>query len=46
MLVKTFRAKAEGSAHAPALAQLPAFLGSGGMKGTAEVSTASPSIIS
>ena len=30
MLVKTFRAKAEGSAHALALAQLPAFLGSGG----------------
>ena len=30
MLVKTFRAKAEGSAHALPLAQLPAFLGSGG----------------
>ena len=30
MLVKTFMAKAEGFPYALALAQLPAFLGSGG----------------
>ena len=46
MLVKTFMAKAEGFPYALALAQLPAFLGSEGLKGTAQVSTASPSIIS
>ena len=46
MLAETFIAKAEGFPCALALAQLPAFLGSGGLKGTAQVSTASPSIIS
>ena len=35
MLAETFRAKAEGYPYALALAQLPAFLGSGVLKGTA-----------